>query len=92
MRALESPVEILGIFDPATDRRHFFGKPVWRDLKDCRQADAYVITDLAAPIELYRSLATQVDADRILVPAVLGIHELVTYADQQEEMNRAADS
>ncbi|MDH3280380.1 MAG: winged helix-turn-helix transcriptional regulator [Gammaproteobacteria bacterium] len=92
MRALESQVEVIGIFDSVTERKHFFGKPVWKDLRSCKDADAYVITDLVAPLDLYRDLANRIGTDRILVPAVLGIHDLVTYTDQQEEIDRAADS
>lgn len=85
MRALESQVEVIGVFDPRAKRIQFFNKPVWRIWNECARADAYVITDLTTPIDLFNHLSSHVDKQRIFVPSVLGIDGLI--ADSEDDKN-----
>ncbi len=74
LRALELKVEILGIYDPHTERHRFVNKPVWRKLDQVPTHDAWVITDLNAPELTREHLAGHVGAERVLVPDILGLH------------------
>ncbi|MDH3692479.1 MAG: winged helix-turn-helix transcriptional regulator [Gammaproteobacteria bacterium] len=83
MRALESQIDVVGVFDPSGKRTQFFGKPVWQTWNACGGADAFVITEMQQPLKLYNELADSVDTQRILVPSVLGIDGLISGAQQQ---------
>jgi DNA-binding MarR family transcriptional regulator len=74
LRALELEVEILGTYDPHTERRRFVNKPVWRNLDQVPPHDAWVITDLNAPELTREHLAGRVGVERVLVPDILGLH------------------
>ena len=71
LSASENDVEIIGLYDPHTERSRFFDKPVWRRLDNCDVHDACVITDIHAPHLSYQTLVSQVGAVRVLVPDVL---------------------
>jgi len=73
LRARESPVSILGVYEPAAERRRFFGKPVWTDLAQLPAYDALLLTDLRSPLTVYADLVARVGPARVWVPAVLGI-------------------
>jgi DNA-binding MarR family transcriptional regulator len=73
LRGLESDVDIVGTYDPTTDRRRFFSKPVWRDLDNIPQFDVCLLTDLTDPLASYRELVRKVGKERVLVPGVLGL-------------------
>ncbi len=74
LRASESPVEIIGIYDPASDKKQFFSKPVWRQIADSEPFDACVLTDLQSPLATYEVLVDAVGTERLLVPKVLGLN------------------
>lgn len=71
LRASESKVDIIGLYDPHTERNRFFDKTVWHKLGDCDPHDAYVITDIHAPQLSYQFLVSHAGAERVLVPDVL---------------------
>jgi DNA-binding MarR family transcriptional regulator len=73
LRAAETGVEIIGIYDPHTERRRFADKPVWRELDDVNGYDGCMLTDLNAPMLTYEHVVGQVGAGRLLVPDILGI-------------------
>ncbi|MDA1107670.1 MAG: winged helix-turn-helix transcriptional regulator [Proteobacteria bacterium] len=70
-RAAECGIEIVGLYDPHTERNRFINKLVWHDLKKCEDYHACVITDINAPEIAYRNLFAQLSEERILVPNVL---------------------
>ncbi len=73
LRALESDIEVVGVFDPGAQIDTLFTRPVWREWNQCAPADAFVITDLANPSAMYQSILVEVDdQERVLVPRVLG--------------------
>ncbi|MFP5344350.1 MAG: winged helix-turn-helix transcriptional regulator [Gammaproteobacteria bacterium] len=71
LRASECEIEIVGLYDPHTERNRFVNKPVWHDLDKCEKHDAYVITDIHAPGITYKDLAGRAGVQRILIPDVL---------------------
>ncbi len=77
MRALESKIDVIGVFDPVSKRTQFFGKPVWRSPSARGEADAFVVTEMQSPLEMYDRLSREVDKERILIPSVLGIDGLI---------------
>ncbi len=70
-RAAECGIEIVGLYDPHTERSRFINKPVWHDFKKCEDYHACVITDIHAPEITYKDLLRHVGAQRILIPDVL---------------------
>lgn len=73
LRARETPVAILGVYEPSGERRRFFGKPVWADFDQLPPHDGFLLTDLRAPLDLYADLVARAGAARVWVPAVLGL-------------------
>ena len=71
LRALERGVEIVGTYDPHTDRRRFVNKPVWRKFNDVPPCDAWLLTDLNAPRMTHDHIVDLVDGARVLVPDIL---------------------
>lgn len=71
LRASECEIEIVGLYDPHTERNRFLNKPVWHDLDKCEKHDAYVITDIHAPEITYKDLSRHTSAQHILIPDVL---------------------
>lgn len=51
----------------------FLGKPVWNNLEICTDIDAYLITSLDAPGEMYQQIISTIDKKRVLVPEILGL-------------------
>jgi DNA-binding MarR family transcriptional regulator len=73
LRAADTEIEIVGIYDPHTELRRFAGKTVWRDLGDADSHEACVLTDLHAPLISYQHLLERMTPERVMVPGVLGI-------------------
>ena len=74
LRALESPLEVLAVYDRHSQLQVYSGRPVYRDLVRCPGVDAYIITGLNDPIDTWReTCAFARDERRVLLPEVLGI-------------------
>lgn len=71
LRTLERGVEIIGTYDPHTDRRRFVNKPVWQKFSDVPPCDAWLLTDLNAPRMTHDHIAGLVNGARVLVPDIL---------------------
>ncbi|RJQ48215.1 MAG: winged helix-turn-helix transcriptional regulator [Gammaproteobacteria bacterium] len=71
LRASECQIEIVGLYDPHTERNRFINKPVWHGLDKCGEHHACVITDIHAPEMTYKDLLRHTSAQRILIPGVL---------------------
>ncbi len=78
VRALESPVNIVSVFDRDSRRKQFFSILVCSDWQALPGCDAYLITDLVNPLSRYHWLAHRVEKERLLIPSVLGIEGAVT--------------
>jgi predicted transcriptional regulator/CheY-like chemotaxis protein len=71
LRASECEIEIVGLYDPHTERNRFVNKPVWHDLDKCEEHHACVITDIHVPEMTYKDVLRRIGAQRILIPDVL---------------------
>lgn len=71
LRALEMNIDVVGVVDPASDRRQIIGRQVWQTLKQAKHFDGCVLTDLRAPSERYKQLVSEVGSERVLVPDIL---------------------
>lgn len=71
LRATEMGIDIVGIYDPGTERRKFLAKPVWATLESAAPYDACVLTDIHAARASYESLIKMIEPERVLVPDIL---------------------
>ncbi len=71
LQAARAEINVLGIFDPSSDRDTFLDYSVWRKLPNLPPESVYVITTLEAPLRAKQELACSVDADCIFVPDIL---------------------
>lgn len=72
--ALEQGIVIVAVVDAKYANSRFVGNPVVDSIAALAgDFDAAVVTDLQATRESVRTVASQFDADRVLVPALLGI-------------------
>ena len=74
LRAAQSQLEIVGIYEPNSDSTRFIGQRVWRDLAQAPAFDGCVLTDLADPAARYASLVAALDAKRVVVPDILRVN------------------
>ena len=72
--ALEQGISIVAVVDAKCASDRFVGTPVVTSIAAVPGGfDALVVTDLEATRESVRAVADELDADRVLVPALLGI-------------------
>lgn len=72
--ALEQGVTIVAVVDAKSTADRFVGTPIVQSLAAVPGGfDALVVTDLQATRKSVKSVVDQFDADRVLVPALLGI-------------------
>lgn len=71
LRALESGVEVIGVYDPEAVRRKLVARPVWHVLEDAGAFDGCVITDVSSPRKSYERLAGKLGREQVLVPDIL---------------------
>jgi hypothetical protein len=72
--ALEQGIAIVAVVDAKCENDRFVGAPVVPSIAALAGAfDALVVTDLEATRESVRAVVDQLDAERVLVPALLGI-------------------
>ncbi len=84
VRALESPVTIVAVFDHHSRKKEFFSVSVCKDWHALPGCDAYLVTDLINPLDHYHWLAKRAEKERLLIPSVLGIEGAVATAEQAE--------
>ena len=71
LRALDSEIEIIGTYDPHSERNRFVNKPVWHRVEDILPHDGLMLTDLNATRLAHDHLLAVMPRDRILVPDIL---------------------
>jgi DNA-binding MarR family transcriptional regulator len=72
--AREFPVSIVAIFDPsAADETMLRGVPVVSSLKSLPEFHAIIVTDMAQPDVMFRSLNEELGSLRVLAPKLLGL-------------------
>ena len=72
--SLDQKIELVGIFDPTSNRDRFAGLPVAKQLSDIKAFDALLIADTQRPQDTFDRLCDEFPSDRILALPVLGIH------------------
>ena len=72
--SLDHQIELVGIFDPTSNRDQFAGLPVAKQLSGITAFDALVITDTQNPQGTFDRLCDDCPSDRILTLPVLGIY------------------
>ena len=72
--SLDHQIELVGIFDPTSNRDRFAGLPVAKQLSGITAFDALVITDTQSPQGTFDRLCDDCPSDRILTLPVLGIY------------------
>ena len=73
LRALETEIDVVAVFDPASDLARLVTRPVWRSLGAASTYDGLVLTDVRAAPETYAQVVAVVGRDRVLVPDILGL-------------------
>jgi hypothetical protein len=72
--ALEQGIAIVAVVDAKSENSRFVGTPIVSSIAVVPGGfDALLVTDLEATRESVKAVADQLDADRVLVPALLGI-------------------
>jgi DNA-binding MarR family transcriptional regulator len=72
--ALEQGIAIVAVVDPKSASGRYIGTPVVKSIAAVPGGfDALVVTDLQATRESVQAVAAELDAGRVLVPALLGI-------------------
>ena len=72
--ALEQGITIVAVVDANCEKSPFVGTSVVKSIAAVSGGcDALVVTDLQATRETVQSMVNQLDSDRVLVPALLGI-------------------
>lgn len=85
LRIKETELTVEGVYDPDYGAREFLGRPIFRNWHTCPKVDAYVITGLRNPLDLFREVASYLgDCDRVLVPRVLGIEPRQAVAETND--------
>ena len=75
LRAMEQDMEIVGFYDPQSERQVYLHRPVFRQLDGLENVDACVVTDLLTPQRTYEHLVGKLDPARVLVPDVLRLEQ-----------------
>lgn len=74
--AVEAGITIVAVVDPASDVSRFFGVEACKSYDDVKQAfDAVVVTDVTSARASYDAAVKAGGADRVFVPALLGLRE-----------------
>lgn len=71
LRAMEREFQIVGLYDPASTRPSFLGKPVWTQIADVAMHDARILTEIAAPQQRMNELRGEATSIPLLVPDIL---------------------
>ena len=73
LRAQEFGIEVVAIYDPDSAEKHFLGYPVVSAIDQCPPSDAWIVTDLRNSQATYERLLDELPAERVLIPAILGV-------------------
>ena len=71
MRSMHSDVNVVGIYQPKSQRKEYFGVPVYPKHIECGSFDIIVLTAMEQTKDLTIELEQCYGSDRILVPSML---------------------
>lgn len=80
LRAIETGVQVIGVFDPASERHEVVGRPVWTRIEDVPVFDAALLTELNEVPSTYDLVLGKVDRERLLIPGILGFQQVAPSA------------
>ena len=75
LRAMEQGMEIVGFYDPQSERQTYLNRPVFHQLISLESYDACIVTDLLKPQLTYERLVSEMGPARVLVPDVLRLEQ-----------------
>lgn len=75
LRINEFELQHVATYESGSNLKAFLGKPVWNNLDNCTDVDAFLITSLDAPNEMYQQVILLVDKNRVMVPEILGLSQ-----------------
>lgn len=75
VRALEGNLQIVGFYDPNTEKTCFIGYPVWQDYKLAPLHDACLLTALNGTPEMYQLLIARIERERVVAPDLLELDD-----------------
>lgn len=74
--ALETDIKIVAVIDQQAQSSGFLGLPLHSSLAEIKDDyDAAIVTDLRSPHETRQQLLTDIAAERIFAPGLLGLHK-----------------
>ena len=73
LRALEHELEIGCVLDSSYPGERFLHLPLVRATTECERVDGWLLTDLTDPQASYERMITQMCADQVIVPGILGV-------------------
>jgi len=71
MRALQTQLEITGIYQPNSERNEFFGVPIYSKSIECHSFDVAVMSSMEQTRELTVELSKAFGSEKIIVPNML---------------------
>jgi len=74
LRALESELRIIGVYDEKTGQTSFVNTPVYKTMESVPDFDACLVTDLNSPHEMVEKLCKNLKTEQIFVLDILGIN------------------
>lgn len=72
VRAADAEIDIVGIYDPHSERRRFAGKVVTRVVAEIAPFNVCLLTDIDSPARSYAHVAELFGRERVLVPEIFG--------------------
>ncbi|HQU15389.1 MAG: hypothetical protein B7Z66_08565 [Chromatiales bacterium 21-64-14] len=75
VRAVERGLNVVGTFDPDTDRTQFLGRPVYREARAAPRHDACLLTDVTNAQAGHDRLVAAFGGQPVLVPDILPVAE-----------------
>lgn len=71
MRALQAQIELIGIYQPISERNEFFGVPVCSKSLECDSFDIVVMSSMEQTRELVIELEQVLGCEKVIVPKML---------------------
>lgn len=71
IRGQDFALELVGTFDPAAQRAHFAGRPVWQDLADTPAWDVVLLTAYEQGATVRAAFVTAIQHERIVIPDIV---------------------
>ena len=75
LKSLESPVMVLGLYDPDWGQPTFYSRPVWKDRGEIPGEGeiGFVVTSVDNAVDFYDALLDFAGPEKVFVPRILGI-------------------